>query len=76
MKHFDVRIQVFGSNEGTPSCDETLNFVLDSESHHAQLKIQTAPVPSRSAKTQASFLVAKTNTVRSTFSWQEGSPQE
>lgn len=76
MKHFDVWIQVFGSNEETPSCDETLNFELDSESHHAQLKIQTAPVPLQSDKTQASFRVAKTNTVRSKFSWQEDSPWE
>lgn len=76
-KHFDVRDQAFGSNDEALSCDlATLTFAQDSEFRHEQLMTRTAPVPSQSAKTQASFLAAEPNTVQLKLSWLEGNPQE
>lgn len=76
-KHFDVHDQAFGSNDKALSCDlYTSSSEQDSEFRYERLMIQTAPVPSRSAKTQVSFLVAKPNKVQLKLSLLAGSPQE
>lgn len=70
MKHFDVRDQAFGSNDEALSCDlDTSSSEQDLEFRHKRLMIQTAPIPSQSAKTQVSYLVAEPNTAQLKLSW-------
>lgn len=66
MQYYDARDPAFESNGEGPSYDlDKLHTVPDSGFRQLQVKTQIALIPSQSAKTQASYLVARTNIVQS-----------
>lgn len=63
MMYLNGQDQASGSNEEAPSYDlDMLDLLPDSGFHLEQVKSETPPIPSRFAKIQAFFLVARTNT--------------
>lgn len=73
MMYLNGQDQASESNEEASSYDlDMLDSSPDSRFHLEQVKSETPPIPSQSAKIQAFFLVPQTNIALLVLSWLEG----